>query len=48
MPFGADGSAYHHANNQSAVYKLLSKADYYSYRNAIDTVSQALKDIKVE
>lgn len=34
--------------NQSAVYKLLSKADYYSYRNAMDTVSQTLKNIKVE
>lgn len=34
--------------SQSAVHKLLAKADYYSYRNAMDTVSQALKNIKVE
>jgi hypothetical protein len=34
--------------SQSAVYKLLANSNYYSYRKAMDTVSQALKNIKVE
>jgi DNA-binding CsgD family transcriptional regulator len=34
--------------SQSAVYKLLSKADYYTYKNAMDTVSQILKNIQVK
>lgn len=32
---------------QPSVHKLLSKADYYSYKKAMDVVSQALSNIKV-
>jgi hypothetical protein len=33
--------------SQTAVYKLLSKADYYSYKKALDMVSRILGDIRV-
>lgn len=33
---------------QPSVHKLLSKADYYSYKNAMDIISQALSNIKVD
>lgn len=33
--------------SQSAVYKLLSKSDYYTYKKAMDTVSQILANIQV-
>ena len=32
---------------QPSVHKLLSNADYYSYKGAMDVVSKALSDIKV-
>jgi hypothetical protein len=33
---------------QPSVHKLLSKADYYSYKKAMDVVSQVLTNIKVD